>query len=1083
MHCKRGAGAVVAAAGLCVAAGSARSQVDSWWAAPVSGSWNQLSNWTAGIPSGSEFAAHVDAPGTYALSLTYSVTIGSFYKTNSTARLEIPNYSSLGIAGGNFLNNGMTIVNPEGGDLSTYLRFDASTLLRTDAGRSGEIRLNARAENLQTAYLQTSNGAVITNTPTHVISGGGRIYATLVNNGVVRGDHSGAMLHMLGGDKTNNAVIEALNGGTVRLEGLDVEQGAAGVVRALGGGAVELMSLTLRGGVAEGAGGGVVRVVQGSHATLRSGAVTKGAWQVPSGSILNIVQPEWVHSPGTVTVNSGGGAAETYIRFEQSTLLRGAQIALNANAANLDSAYMNMAIGATLTVDAASSILGSGRLPGALVNFGTVGSGAGQTLELSLGSKVNEGTFRTTDGVLLVKMLDVVQGPSGRMLAAGGQVQLFNSVVRGGRLDATGDGRTVVVGTEGTLRDGVSGSGLFTVPSSATLTIDQPAWQHTGEVKINSTGSSATTTLKFNQSTTLTGVNVVLNGGAGGGDTAAVRTVGAAQLSVGADGVIGGHGRVYANLVNAGRITCGPGQLLELLQGTTVNNYRIEAEGGTVVVNDIDVIQGLGGSVRAAGGVVRLIDCTITGGRLDAEGGGRIEVMGTGLGLRNLAGSSGSLFVPPGVLVTVDQPLWTHEGTLTINEEGVVEATTLRFDRSCRVAGADIVLNGVGASGDSAAVTTLGSAVLTVDPTSTLSGGGRLYANLINSGEIESAPGRDLELLAGTKTNNGLIRAAGGEVLLRGVYVQQNGAGRLHADDGDLRFANAEVRTGSIDSSGGGTVVVDPGTSLTLHDGVVSSGVLRVAEGAALYIDQPEWSHAGIVVVEGSATGGIARACVDQTCTVNDAEIRLDAVANEPASAVVSVRNAAVLTMGGGAMISGTGQILAHTLCSGTLSPGAGLWGLGELVVYDRVTMSAEAVAEFDIAGQGAAQHDRVTGSVLETAGTLRVRLAGGYEPDGGEEFDIVAVATRLGAFDAADLPRFAEGAARFVVSYPAGGVRLRARACAPDFDADGFVNGSDFDAFVQAYEAGEAGSDFDGDSFITGVDFDAFVQSFESGC
>ncbi len=54
---------------------------------------------------------------------------------------------------------------------------------------------------------------------------------------------------------------------------------------------------------------------------------------------------------------------------------------------------------------------------------------------------------------------------------------------------------------------------------------------------------------------------------------------------------------------------------------------------------------------------------------------------------------------------------------------------------------------------------------------------------------------------------------------------------------------------------------------------------------------------------------------------------------------------------------------------------------------------------------------------------------------------------------------------------------------CPADFDGDGFVTGADFDAFVQAFEAGDTAADFDGDGFITGIDFDEYVQAFESGC
>ncbi|MDX2118436.1 MAG: M12 family metallo-peptidase [Planctomycetota bacterium] len=51
------------------------------------------------------------------------------------------------------------------------------------------------------------------------------------------------------------------------------------------------------------------------------------------------------------------------------------------------------------------------------------------------------------------------------------------------------------------------------------------------------------------------------------------------------------------------------------------------------------------------------------------------------------------------------------------------------------------------------------------------------------------------------------------------------------------------------------------------------------------------------------------------------------------------------------------------------------------------------------------------------------------------------------------------------------------------DFNGDGFIDFTDFDAFVAAFEAGDLAADFNRDGFIDFTDFDAFVASFEIGC
>ncbi len=54
---------------------------------------------------------------------------------------------------------------------------------------------------------------------------------------------------------------------------------------------------------------------------------------------------------------------------------------------------------------------------------------------------------------------------------------------------------------------------------------------------------------------------------------------------------------------------------------------------------------------------------------------------------------------------------------------------------------------------------------------------------------------------------------------------------------------------------------------------------------------------------------------------------------------------------------------------------------------------------------------------------------------------------------------------------------------CTADFNLDGFLDFSDFDGFVAAFESGEPGADFDNDGFLTFEDFDAYVTAFEAGC
>ena len=54
---------------------------------------------------------------------------------------------------------------------------------------------------------------------------------------------------------------------------------------------------------------------------------------------------------------------------------------------------------------------------------------------------------------------------------------------------------------------------------------------------------------------------------------------------------------------------------------------------------------------------------------------------------------------------------------------------------------------------------------------------------------------------------------------------------------------------------------------------------------------------------------------------------------------------------------------------------------------------------------------------------------------------------------------------------------------CPADYYQDGFVNGVDFDYFVDLFYWGDPGADFDNNGFVNGVDFDSFIEAFVAGC
>jgi hypothetical protein len=68
-------------------------------------------------------------------------------------------------------------------------------------------------------------------------------------------------------------------------------------------------------------------------------------------------------------------------------------------------------------------------------------------------------------------------------------------------------------------------------------------------------------------------------------------------------------------------------------------------------------------------------------------------------------------------------------------------------------------------------------------------------------------------------------------------------------------------------------------------------------------------------------------------------------------------------------------------------------------------------------------------------------------------------------------------------MSFTSGTSTIRRVACAADANADGFVNGDDFDLFASWFDAGSAWADFNRDGFVNGDDFDGFASAFDAGC
>ncbi|MCC6228760.1 MAG: hypothetical protein IT432_05985 [Phycisphaerales bacterium] len=59
----------------------------------------------------------------------------------------------------------------------------------------------------------------------------------------------------------------------------------------------------------------------------------------------------------------------------------------------------------------------------------------------------------------------------------------------------------------------------------------------------------------------------------------------------------------------------------------------------------------------------------------------------------------------------------------------------------------------------------------------------------------------------------------------------------------------------------------------------------------------------------------------------------------------------------------------------------------------------------------------------------------------------------------------------------------VRTNPCLGDFNNDGFVNGLDYDAYAEAFEAASSDADVNADGFVNALDYDLYAEAFEAGC
>ena len=352
------------------------------WNLPVNGAWNIGGNWDSGLVPGAFDGASLGHADPYTVSVTASQSVGVLSIANPNATLGIFNAQTMTINGNTLINNGLMVINSNLGTSATTMFFAADCLL----DGTGNISLPQAATR---SRIRTGAGMTMTQSASHMISGRGQIEAAMVNNGVIRADVAGDQMVLGVNSKTNNLLMEAVNGSRLDIVGIAITQGVNGVLHSEGvGSEVQLRSAVVAGGSMT-AGVGARSVVSASS-TLDSVFIS-GNLDVFNAQVLSINNS--FTNDGLITVNSNSGTSATALVFNHTMILEGTGTVLLPQSASRS--RIQTAGGMILTIPASQTILGRGQIEATIRNEGLIRADVpGDEMRLVTNAKTNtDGEF------------------------------------------------------------------------------------------------------------------------------------------------------------------------------------------------------------------------------------------------------------------------------------------------------------------------------------------------------------------------------------------------------------------------------------------------------------------------------------------------------------------------------------------------------------------------------------------------------------------------------------------------------------------------------------------------------------------
>jgi len=274
-----------------------------------------------------------------------------------------------------------------------------------------------------------------------------------------------------------------------------------------------------------------------------------------------------------------------------------------------------------------------------------------------------------------------------------------------------------------------------------------------------------------------------------------------------------------------------------------------------------------------------------------------------------------------GMFVGGTTPILSNSGLFIINTTAGPNATQVRIDSNTTLTGpGTLLLNANAGSLDTAYIVNNGATTLTQDVGHIIRGTGNLYVPLINNGIVRAdVPGRTLQLLSTTKTNNNILTATNGATMqISGVAVPQGPSGQIIADGGTVLLIGDTITGGTISTLNGGTTRIPSGSGTFINVASIA-GPFLIDNNNGLFVTGG-LNHTGTITLNTTAGPNGTQIRFDNSATLSgNSSILLNANAGSLDTAYLVNNGPVTVTQDAGHQIHGTGNIYVGLINNGTI--------------------------------------------------------------------------------------------------------------------------------------------------------------------